>query len=1291
MINFVFPALFAAFSMAAAPADPSLSFNANFDAYSVKANFARGEASSRKFGEESLQLRMWPGAHGNVNSLAYSKSESCAYALKDNFDPRQGTVSFWVASLGWKPSAKVFQWFFTARQKGFVLHVYKYIWGEYLMFYIETPGPDGKPRRFTASARMADEDWAAGRWHKIDATWNSSGMKLYIDGVMPQAYRPSRGAPAVPKCDFPQPVAFPSATADGEIVINSCPTVKGAEKDERTAIDDLKVYVRALSADEIRSAYVKVVPSTFGAKGVKPVAGIPPLRSAVTLDGTIGEEEWADASRLMIANVAPFSKVRDTTLSGSMYLKRDDERLYLALKSDRRPVRAAHRERDGSLWEDDVFEIALEDVNRIGYHFIINANGAVYDERSGVKAWNSRAECRARCDADGWTAEFSVPLSDIGGVPLKGNVGLSSFSPGGEIECVGWAKSGGGGYVSPSSYGSFVRIPSAISILNVGSLASGDVWLSVSGAAKFTAFVEHENGDKTLAGAAFPVEPWKFTAAPGNQRLFVRAELADGRAGLEWEKFFYVKRDVEVCHDCHSREGFIEATAEFSGALAAAAAGRGAAGEFRLVSEDGAKVFAKCPVTARAATVKGRLKLPELPAGDYFVEAEFDGVKGRRKFRMPDLSALKRKVGLDGSVPPPWTVLERGKDGNWRVLDREYFFGASPFPERIVSRGDETFVSPPRLRLDGREIEWSHFRVTEEREDVVKFAGRGKCGNFKFGWKAELWFDGMYLVHLGMKGEGRLCSLALDYSVPRENARYVFKQGYRDSLFRWKGDRIGKVFDPKRHPENSLHWTSGLEKGFAFGCVSDANWANAPDEENVVLTREEKKVGLTAKIISREVEVKRPADWKFIFQATPSRRADSEWRSVNINGYFVPTMQNRQFGGYGEMSFADRRRFDRWTTPSSMKFRWPDWYLKENAKPAKSKWKSASHLPFKSLAYCMPMHIGTNEAEYDYFFHDAVKLPSLTWSFKEDGVAQSLYCVCDSRIWDIQLSNLEWFLKNSIPLMGVYNDCAHVKFCENERHGHGGLDAFGKSFSSLCWLEQREFFLREYRLMKKYGRNLRNHCPSADFVPFVMNFCDEVWTGEEFHATVLESLECYSELVPKESWQAAFNTVIRGVPFHLLSQYGRAAGAMGGGEAVKRKFNRDAEWAERTLAVCLVHDVPVSAGWIDAKTVDRWWVIKEKLELWNAKFIGYWFDGAIKECADGLLVSRYELPPSAPYRQLVVVSNFSRKDTALGAGELPGGGRAVKELWSGRDLSPAEIATLVVPAKKFVLLGVGGR
>ncbi|MBQ5794414.1 MAG: hypothetical protein IIW14_00300, partial [Kiritimatiellae bacterium] len=72
----MFPALFAAFSMAAAPADPSLSFNANFDAYSVKANFARGEASSRKFGEESLQLRMWPGV-GILSAKELAEALAC--------------------------------------------------------------------------------------------------------------------------------------------------------------------------------------------------------------------------------------------------------------------------------------------------------------------------------------------------------------------------------------------------------------------------------------------------------------------------------------------------------------------------------------------------------------------------------------------------------------------------------------------------------------------------------------------------------------------------------------------------------------------------------------------------------------------------------------------------------------------------------------------------------------------------------------------------------------------------------------------------------------------------------------------------------------------------------------------------------------------------------------------------------------------------------------------------------------------------------------------------------------
>ena len=166
--------------------DPSLLFVSDFDAYSVKANFAKGGASSRLFGEESLQLRMWPGAYGNVNSFAYSKSETCAYPLKGNLDPRQGTVSFWVSSLGWKPSAKTFQWFVTARQPGFTLHVYKYLWPGHLYFYIEHSAKDGRVERLSCGTLVEDKDWADGKWHKLDAVWNETGMRLYVDGILPK-------------------------------------------------------------------------------------------------------------------------------------------------------------------------------------------------------------------------------------------------------------------------------------------------------------------------------------------------------------------------------------------------------------------------------------------------------------------------------------------------------------------------------------------------------------------------------------------------------------------------------------------------------------------------------------------------------------------------------------------------------------------------------------------------------------------------------------------------------------------------------------------------------------------------------------------------------------------------------------------------------------------------------------------------------------------------------------------------------------------------------------------------
>ncbi|MBQ2632245.1 MAG: hypothetical protein IJG13_21410, partial [Kiritimatiellae bacterium] len=150
-------------------------------------------------------------------------------------------------------------------------------------------------------------------------------------------YRPAKSAPAVPSLKFPSRMEFPAASDNGEIVVNSTPAKSGPERDERTAIDDIRVYSRPLSAKEIGDAYAAVAPSTFGKTRERPVLGVPALAASVALDGEVRDAEWADASCVPIAEAAPFCRNKSTSLRGKVFAKRDAGNLYLALVSNRPP------------------------------------------------------------------------------------------------------------------------------------------------------------------------------------------------------------------------------------------------------------------------------------------------------------------------------------------------------------------------------------------------------------------------------------------------------------------------------------------------------------------------------------------------------------------------------------------------------------------------------------------------------------------------------------------------------------------------------------------------------------------------------------------------------------------------------------------------------------------------------------------------------------------------------------------------------------------------------------------
>ncbi len=1270
-------------------ADDSLLFRADFDAYTVTADEAKGKRDSLTFKNPSLQLRMWPGIDQKGNALAMEKSETCAYPMPGNFTPEQGTVSFWVAPLNWKPSEKSFQWFFSAKQKDFTLHVYKYVWANHLFFYISSPKFQGTKKVMTVCAYITDDVWKVNTWHKLDAVWDRNGMKLYVDGVLPKVKEWRN-----PVLKFAAPTDFPAAAANGKIMLNGEPSKNPKDKNERTGFDNLRIYNRPLGEKEIYNEYLKYRTSQFGSNREQLVLPVPKAKKAVKLDGKVDAAEWADASIAPIREPAPFSRDKDPAFNGQAFVKHNGNSMQIAVVSSVPAKLRKWQKRDGNLWEDDSFELHLRSKSGVDHQFIINSQGAVYDKKAADLKWNSNIKCVAVNTANGWSAEMEISFADVGGKPETGAFFLASPKYKGAYSARGWQLAGGGGFVNPKTYGKFLWEDVVFGLEQSGNLSTGNLSAGVrmSGAA-MTVEVVRENGTTVRSSCKFPQDKWNTTLESGHQKLVLTAKKGKKTVGF-YEHYFYVDSPVEIKYDSMPSKKQVVVTVDLNNAGKAIIekVKAGLPGTISFIRKSDNKVMASTDVTAKKVVSDFTVPLPALEMGEYFIGAKFGDAFNQVRFNVPNLKPfLFPKPGIDHTVPSPWTPVKVMGSSKYGVLDRVYTFGNGPFPVQANSRGSDMLSVAPVLNVNGKPAVWNGFKQDDVKDDRILFSGKGKAGPLTINWNAELWFDGMYKVAFKTAGKGKVTDMTLTYSVPREFARYVFKQDYRYCLFSWKNDRIEKEFNPLKNRECTLQWTTGIEKGFAFAPESNKNWANKPGEKNIILTRDSKNVKVTAKIISRPVDVTVPLDYTFVFQATPSRRPHANNRDINNGGYRVPTMQNLQFGGGGDHTFADYKTPGRWTSPASMKPLYPELFAKQvkdhRAKPRKKVF-TKSRLPYIGVSYCMPMHIGTSEAEYDYAIKDWITLPTCVWAYKENGVPQTLFSTCgNTGATDVLIWNLEQFMKAGV-VSGIYNDCAHTPACENPRHGHGGKDAFGQQYSTSSALSQRDYFLRQYRVMKKYDKFLFNHVPSADFVPFVHCFSDLIWPGEEMHQPVLDYTEhCYIEFIPRESWQSALSPTIRGVAISLLPQYERAMSS-NKEKAARLKIKNNPEWAIRTMTPCLLHDTMISAAYIDVKTVDRWWIIKEPMHLNEAEFRGYWFDDTIQSKTKDMLISYYILPKKAPYKYLVIAGNYNRTEAELGIEKLNLPHTAIRELWNGVDVKEKDLKAMKIPGNHFRIFGV---
>jgi len=148
------------------------------------------------------------------------------------------------------------------------------------------------------------------------------------------------------------------------------------------------------------------------------------INKKIKLDGHLDEPCWAKARHISNFTQRELDEGKPATEKTEVAAVYTDKALYLGIWChDSQPENIiSHKlERDFSSWGEDNFEIVIDTYHdmRNCYHFIINPNGARYDElitdegRGRNRDWNGVWDANAKITEQGWFAEIEIPFSTL--------------------------------------------------------------------------------------------------------------------------------------------------------------------------------------------------------------------------------------------------------------------------------------------------------------------------------------------------------------------------------------------------------------------------------------------------------------------------------------------------------------------------------------------------------------------------------------------------------------------------------------------------------------------------------------------------------------------------------------------------------------------------------------------------------------------------------------------------------------------------------------------------------------
>lgn len=1187
-----------------------LIFHASFDKYHAHADEARGDGQSTL--TESLELRSTPGV--SKSGLLIDEGETCRYKVRDNFDVNAATVSFWVCPVNWDAGDMRFQHFFIAatrdRQAPFRVMIGTpgpYMGGKGIRLFFEWgTSKDPGHRTFSVSASV---DWKKGEWHKIDAAWDATEMRIFVDGELGQ------------KAALPN-VVFPDLGGD---FFELVPIWRGVETKthspkDRSILDEVKIFDGILSEDRVAANFAADRAQLVG--GIPaPRAAIPLLKDAPKIDGVLDEDLWRRASAFPIrSKTGGFAHDHESicriayTTDGLM-LGLESAAVGPRLKTD-----AA--ERDGKLWEDDSFEIFLKlpDMkNEIEFvQFIVNSRGVLFDQKNRDVRWNAAVEVQASSSGKKWFVEMFVPFKSLAvATPRPGTVWLANFcrnwiqpAPAKPI-FTSWTECFGSYYASLGEI-VFTGMETGYRSSFGSDLGAGILDLRFENSARLPikGVLEVSGQNRKPLVRSFEVAAGSQIAQKEDLSDFKEAVVKfsaatpDGTAVFSYGTRIYVKKPVEVEYIPYVPEKKLVLVVDFTNldekrrqAIVDGAAKLRAAIHGPDTSANSEAVFSVAQLrdkyTLDIVWLDGRydFKYAFLTEGLETLHTEGVLVK-------PPTPWLDVRAAVADQVLAPWTPLEYASDGTVSCWGRTYAFDG-PFPATMLNRGRDVLDGPMRMTIETDKNRSALANLSGEigasRPDRMERGGKSEFPGTDVSatWSSWMEYDGLVVTDLKISpppGGLSVRSLTLEIPLRPEIVKYIRKP----KRIEWNGTTWESSFEP-------YLWIGTEDEGLGVFFDSSANWLFEPEDKPVVVVKNDGRAALVYKMIMRPGHTDKPLEYRLGFQATPVRPMMKGWRAFN------PTTRPYRHRNadiwaphystlIGLFNVGDRLAHDR-QAAEDVRLGIRTFY-----------YGGALATPDSNPTFEFFRHLWANP--YGPSFYNMAPRPT------SGNRPYNVLPVCHASSYTDMMAYYAVKLVGEGKASSIYTDMDRLVPCENGLHGCGFTDAFGRTGGTFHILARRDFYKRLLTACRNSTDGLlpgmrMSHCHDYVVLPY-HSFNDMFHPGEQFSHLVGRNDWFYTDELDPVAWRVELSGKASGINHVFLPNFVRGSGR-------QTDYDRP-ELAESLFAMTVINDVWPAGSYLNREATEEFWDIKKRtgLELDETVSFPYWRD----DCPAGTAVRK---------------------------------------------------------------------